>query len=113
MFKSATGLCIVCILTFLLTKLQGSGLSAIAESRFWRFRRLMKKMTMFLMIGATVALLAVPVAATNLITVNNETVQDACSVEGKAALYKTFVDNRKDDQAKAFDAAKKYLACPA
>ena len=73
----------------------------------------MKKMTMFLMIGATVALLAMPVAATNLIIVNNDAVQDACSVEGKAALYKTFIDNRKDDQAKAFDAAKKYLACPA
>ena len=73
----------------------------------------MKKITRFLTIGAAVALLAMPVAATNLITANDTSVQDPCSEEGKAALYKTFVDNRKDDQAKAFDAAKKYLACPA
>jgi hypothetical protein len=73
----------------------------------------MKKMTMFLTIGATVALLAMPVAAANRITTNEDAVQDQCTEEGKAALYKTFVDNRKDDQAKAFEAAKKYLACPA
>jgi hypothetical protein len=65
----------------------------------------MKKIMMFLMIGATVALLALPVAAT--------TVQDQCAPEAKTALYKTFTDNRKEDQAKAFEAAKKYLACPA
>ena len=68
----------------------------------------MKKIKTFLMTGATVALLALPVAATNAITV-----QDQCNAEGKGALYKTFTDNRKDDQAKAYDAAKKYLACPA
>lgn len=73
----------------------------------------MKKLMMFLMIGATVALLALPVAATNLITDNNDTVQGQCAPEAKTALYKTFTDNRKDDQAKAFEAAKKYLACPA
>ena len=71
----------------------------------------MKKMTMFLMIGATVALLAMPVAATNLITAN-DAVQDQCTTEGKNALYQEFLKFRKDDQAKAFDAAKKYLACP-
>ena len=65
----------------------------------------MKKIQTFLMIGATVALLALPVAA--------NTVQDQCAPEAKTALYKTFTDNRKEDQAKAFDAAKKYLACPA
>lgn len=68
----------------------------------------MKKIKTFLITGATVALLALPVAATNAITV-----QDQCNAEGKGALYKTFTDNRKDDQAKAYDAAKKYLACPA
>lgn len=63
------------------------------------------------MIGATVALLALPVAAT---TLNDDAVQDPCSsVEGKNALYQDFLKNRKDDQAKAYDAAKKYLACPA
>ena len=73
----------------------------------------MKKMKMFLMIGATVALLALPVAATNLITTDDDAVQDPCSsVEGKNALYQDFLKNRKDDQAKAYEAAKKYLACP-
>jgi predicted transcriptional regulator len=71
----------------------------------------MKKITTFLMIGATVALLALPVAAT---TLNNDALQDPCSsVESKNALYQDFLKNRKDDQAKAYDAAKKYLACPA
>ncbi|HJT68161.1 MAG TPA: hypothetical protein VJ749_17020 [Pyrinomonadaceae bacterium] len=69
-------------------------------------------MKMFLMIGATVALLALPAGATNLITTNDNAVQDPCSVEGKNALYQDFLKNRKDDQAKAYDAAKKYLACP-
>jgi hypothetical protein len=73
----------------------------------------MKKTKMFLMIGATVALLALPVAATNLITVSNNSVQEPCTAEVKGALYKTFTDSRKDDQAKAYEAAKKYLACPA
>src|SRR6185503_20402241 len=40
-------------------------------------------------------------------------VQDQCSTEGKNALYKTFTDNFKTEQDKAYDAAKKYLACPA
>ena len=73
----------------------------------------MKKTKMFLMIGATVALLALPVSATNLITDNNDTVQDQCTADAKTAVYKIFTDNRKDDQAKAYEAAKKYLACPA
>jgi tetratricopeptide (TPR) repeat protein len=72
----------------------------------------MKKITMFLTIGATVALLAMPVAATTLITVNDEAVQDQCTAESKNALYQDFLKYRKDDQAKAFDDAKKYLACP-
>lgn len=73
--------------------------------------KIMKKL---LMIGATVALLALPVAASNSITINNDdTVQDQCSPENKQALYQEFLKFRKDDQAKAFEAAKKYLACPA
>ncbi|HXQ74340.1 MAG TPA: hypothetical protein VN844_27795 [Pyrinomonadaceae bacterium] len=71
----------------------------------------MKKMMMFLMIGATVALLAMPVAATNLIRSNN-TVQDQCKTEEKDAWYAEFLKIYKTDQAKAFDLAKKYLACP-
>ena len=73
----------------------------------------MKKITMFLMIGATVALLAMPVAATNLITAYDDAVQDPCTPDAKNALYQDFLKFRKDDQAKAFEAAKKYLACPA
>lgn len=71
----------------------------------------MKKITMFLMLGATVALLAMPAAAANVAA--NFAVQDQCTAEGKGALYQEFLKYRKDDQAKAFDAAKKYLACPA
>jgi hypothetical protein len=62
----------------------------------------MKKMTMFLTIGAAVALLALPVAA-----------QDNCTPEAKKAMYDTFLAKRKDDQPKAAEEAKKYLACPA
>ena len=73
----------------------------------------MKKITMFVMIGATVASLALPVSATNVITISNNSAQDQCTTEAKNALYQEFLKFRKDDQAKAFDAAKKYLACPA
>jgi hypothetical protein len=47
----------------------------------------MKKISMFLTIGATVALLAVPVAANNLITINDDQAQDQCSQDAKNALY--------------------------
>ncbi|HEU4432258.1 MAG TPA: hypothetical protein VFR51_02610 [Pyrinomonadaceae bacterium] len=60
--------------------------------------------------GATVALLALPVAAKNVVTAI--AAQDACAPEARDVLYKTFTDNRTSDQAKAYDAAKKYLACP-
>ena len=72
----------------------------------------MKKMKTFLMIGATVALLALPVAATNLIKASDNTVQDQCTQENKDAWYAEFLKIYKTDQAKAFDNAKKYLACP-
>jgi len=73
----------------------------------------MKKMMMFLTIGATVALFALPVAASNSITVSDNSVQEQCSPDAKNALYQDFLKFRKDDQPKAFEAAKKYLACPA
>jgi hypothetical protein len=69
----------------------------------------MKKIMMLLTMGATVALLALPVAAKNVVV---SAAQDACAPEAREALYKTFVDNRTADQAKAYEAAKKYLACP-
>jgi hypothetical protein len=63
----------------------------------------MKKLITFLGIVITVAILALPVAARNLIA----------QPDNAEALYKTFLDNRQTDPAKAYDAAKKYLACPA
>ena len=73
----------------------------------------MKKLITFLSICTTVAILALPVAAHTTIAQPNNAVQDQCTTEGKNALYKIFLDNRKTDQDKAYDAAKKYLACPA
>ena len=73
----------------------------------------MKKLTTFLSILTTVAILALPVAARNLIAQPDNSIQDQCTQEAKDALYKSFRDNRQADQAKAYDAAKKYLACPA
>jgi hypothetical protein len=74
--------------------------------------QLMKKLITFLSISTTVAILALPIAAHNAIAQPN-VVQDQCSTESKNALYKAFLDNRKTEQDKAYDAAKKYLACPA
>ena len=71
----------------------------------------MKKMIKLLTLGATVAVLALPVAAKNL-TATIFSDQDQCSQESKDALYQAFRDNRTTDQAKAYDSAKKYLACP-
>jgi hypothetical protein len=64
----------------------------------------MNKIKTFLTIGATVAMLALPVAVR---------AQDACSQEARSALYQTFLAERQKDQAKAYEAAKKHLACPA
>jgi hypothetical protein len=72
----------------------------------------MKKIMMLLTIGATVALLALPVAAQTQPAAPANATQDACAQEARDALYKTFTDNRTADQAKAYEAAKKYLACP-
>jgi hypothetical protein len=72
----------------------------------------MKNLKTFLMIGATVALLAMPVAATNLIKASDNSVQDQCTQENKDAWYAEFLKIYKTDQAKAFDLTKKYLACP-
>lgn len=74
----------------------------------------MKKIMLFLTIGATVAMLALSVAAQTQTpaAAPAKTEQDACSQESRDALYKTFTENRQADQAKAYEAAKKYLACP-
>jgi hypothetical protein len=95
-------------------------LGATVELIFGGWERLMKKLITFFSICTTVAILALPVAARNLIAQTTQTpqttstaAQDPCSTEGKDALYQSFLKNRKDDQAKAFEDAKKYLACPA
>src|ERR1700741_990398 len=75
----------------------------------------MKKLITFLSICSTVAILALPVAARNFIAPTDTTIQDAaCADEAKEALYASFLKNRADEQAqaKAYDDAKKYLACP-
>ena len=64
----------------------------------------MNKIKTFLTIGATVAVLALPIAAS---------AQDPCAPEARSALYQTFLAERQKDQPKANEAAKKYLACPA
>ena len=74
----------------------------------------MKKLITFVSICTTVAILALPVAARNFIAQPDNAFQDAaCTQETKDALYQSFLKNRQADQAKAYDDAKKYLACPA
>ncbi len=73
----------------------------------------MKKLITFLSICTTVAILALPVAARNFIAQPDTTIQDAaCTDEAKEALYSSFLKNRGNDEAKASEDAKKYLACP-
>ncbi len=73
----------------------------------------MKKLITFFGICTSVAILALPVAARNYIAQPDTAIQDAaCTDEAKEALYASFLKNRADDQAKAFEDAKKYLACP-
>ena len=72
----------------------------------------MKKIMMFLTIGATVALLALPVVAqTQPAAAPAATTQDSCPPEARDALYKTFTENRTKDQKAAYEAGKKYLDC--
>jgi len=70
----------------------------------------MKKMIRLITLGATLAVLALPIMAKSLPT--GTELQDQCSEENKQAYYKAFLDNRKTDEPKAYDNAKKYLACP-
>src|SRR6185295_7458175 len=74
----------------------------------------MKKLITFLSICTTVAILALPIAARTAIAEPDNAIQDAaCSTEAKDALYASFREKRTTDQVKAYDDAKKYLACPA
>jgi hypothetical protein len=73
----------------------------------------MKKLITFFGICTSVAILALPVAARNFIAQPDTVIQDAaCTDEAKEALYASFLKNRADDQAKAYEDAKKYLSCP-
>lgn len=71
----------------------------------------MKKVITFLSVFTTAAIFTLPVAASTLIAPANA-VQDQCTPEAKNALYQSFIGLRKTDQAKAFELANKYLACP-
>jgi len=73
----------------------------------------MKKLITFLGICTTVAILALPVAARNLAQPDNSIQDAACTEEAKNALYASFREKRTTDQEKAYQDAKKYLACPA
>lgn len=73
----------------------------------------MKKLITFFSICTTVAILALPAAARNSIAQPDIAAQDQCTPEAKDALYQSFLKNRQPDQAKAYEDAKKYLACPA
>ena len=72
----------------------------------------MKKTIRCLSIVVTVTLLALPVFANRVNARAGDTVQEPCSTDGKIALYSEFYKELKGDQAKAFEAAKKYVACP-
>ena len=72
----------------------------------------MKKIIRLITLGATAAMLALPVAAKSLVNYSDISVQDHCSSDNKDAYYAAFLENRKTDQPKAYDNAKKYLACP-
>jgi hypothetical protein len=71
----------------------------------------MKTMIKLISLGAIVAALALPVAA-NSLSKTEISGQDQCTQENKDAFYAAFRENRTTDQAKAYDNAKKYLACP-
>lgn len=72
----------------------------------------MKKTFGFLGVCATLAMLSVPVFANTTYSVVNETLQEPCSSDAKMALYAEVTANLQKDQAKAYEAAKKYVACP-
>jgi hypothetical protein len=70
----------------------------------------MKKIISLLAAGATLSLLAVTAFGN---TIADESMQDPCSAESKMAIYGEFYKEIKGDQSKAYEAAKKYVACPA
>ena len=71
----------------------------------------MKKTIQLIVMGATMAMLAGPAAAKNLSSTPDTLIQDQCTDENKSTWYAAFRADLKGDQAKAYEAAKKYLAC--
>src|ERR1044071_2465207 len=71
----------------------------------------MKKLITLFGVLTALSIVAAPTAAALSIDVS-ESLQDQCSQEARDALYDSFLKNRQTDQAKAYDEAKKYLACP-
>ena len=66
----------------------------------------------FLTIIAVAAFVSPAVSAGMLITSSDDNVQDQCTPENKNAWYEEFIKIRTTDQAKAFELARKHLACP-
>ncbi len=75
----------------------------------------MKKTIRLSLICATLAMLALPVFANRVHLQPADAAQDQCTPDNKIALYTDFLDkyNKAETQDKAYDIAKKYLACPA
>ena len=72
----------------------------------------MKNSIRCLSLVVTVTLFALPAFANRIHSPADDTAQDPCSADGKVALYGEFYKELKGDQAKAYEAAKKYVACP-
>lgn len=72
----------------------------------------MKKLIGLIAICASVAMLASPALANRVLSLPDEVIQDQCTPENKLAWYNEFRAVLKTDQAKAYELAKKWLACP-
>lgn len=71
----------------------------------------MKKILGFIAISAITTVVSLPTLARN-VTPLVDTPQDQCTPENKLAWYNEFRQKFKTEQAKAYELAKKYLACP-
>src|SRR3970040_2821160 len=71
----------------------------------------MKKIKL-LAIAAALASLGLTAVANELSARAEGAWQNPCSLESKTAIYGEFYKEIKGDQAKAYEAAKKYVACP-
>lgn len=71
----------------------------------------MKKLIEMICVCAIVVMAALPALA-NRLSEPDDVVQDQCTPEKKTPVYNEFRQNLKSDQAKAYELAKKWLACP-